>query len=108
MLWHETYDRGRVQSAVGYRSVSFGEVSFLSHLPQKAVPRTTTTLTLGKATDLATQGWSPPKELAGLPLVRLRSDRADNPEALHLVYSDGLAVVSVFEQRGGLDGRSRG
>lgn len=104
LLWHETYDQSsRVQSSAGYRSVEFGDVSFLSHLPQTTVPRTTTTLTLTRTTDLAAQGWSPPQELAGLPLVRLRSDRADHPQAVHLVYSDGLSVVSVFEQRGGLD-----
>jgi hypothetical protein len=37
-----------------------------------------------------------------LSLVKLRSDRADNPDALHLIYSDGLTTVSVFEQRGQL------
>ena len=103
LLWQETYDdRDRLQSAVGFRDVTFRGAAFLSHLPQAAVPRTTTALTLAKTTDLAAQGWSPPAELAGLPLVRLRSDRADNPQALHLVYSDGLSVVSVFEQRGGM------
>ena len=109
LLWQETYgDDGRLQSAVGFRDVTFGEAPFLSHLPQAAVPRTTTALTLAKTTDLAAQGWSPPDTLAGLPLVRLRCDRADNPQALHLMYSDGLSVVSVFEQRGGLDGRPSG
>jgi anti-sigma factor RsiW len=104
LVWQETYDEtGRVQTSSGYQSLSFDEVSFLSHLPQTTVPKTTTTLSLSRTTDLAAQGWSPPSELAGLPLVRLRSDRAENPSALHLVYSDGLSVVSVFEQRGGLD-----
>ncbi len=104
VLWQETYDpRGRVQTAVGFSEVSFGEVPFLSHLPQSAVSRTTTALTLAKIGDLAAQGWTPPRTLAGLPLVRLRSDRADDPQVLHLVYSDGLSVLSVFEQRGGLD-----
>ena len=104
LLWQETYDAGgALQSAAGFRSLRVGS-TFLSHIPQTSVPRTTTSLTLAKTSDLAAQGWSPPRSLAGLPLVRLRTDRADDPEALHLVYSDGLSVVSVFEQRGGLDG----
>jgi negative regulator of sigma E activity len=35
-------------------------------------------------------------------LVRIRSDRANNPDIVHLVYSDGLNTVSVFQQRGQL------
>lgn len=109
LLWQETYDAGgTLQSAAGFRSLRVGNVSFMSHIPQTAVPRTTTSLTLARTSDLAAQGWSPPRNLAGLPLVRLRSDRANDPEALHLVYSDGLSVVSVFEQRGSLDGAPAG
>jgi hypothetical protein len=37
-----------------------------------------------------------------MSLVRLRSDRAGNPDTVNLVYSDGLTTVSVFEQRGRL------
>ena len=103
VLWQETYDRdGRVQTATGYTGIEFGDVGFLSHLPQSTVSRTTTSLTLAKTRDLAAQGWTPPSTLAGLPLVRMRCDRAENPQVLHLVYSDGLSVLSVFEQRGGL------
>ncbi|HEY5847966.1 MAG TPA: zf-HC2 domain-containing protein [Microlunatus sp.] len=109
LLWHETYDEGgSLQSAAGFRSLRIGRATFMSHVPQTSVPRTTTSLTLAKTSDLAAQGWSPPRNLAGLPLVRLRSDRANDPEALHLVYSDGLSLVSVFEQRGGLDGAPPG
>jgi hypothetical protein len=46
--------------------------------------------------------------LAGLSLVRLRSDDPGNPGALNLVYSDGLATVSVFEQRGRLSAVPQG
>ena len=68
LLWQETYDDdGRLQSAVGFRDVTFGEAPFLSHLPQAAVPRTTTSLTLAKTTDLAAQGWSPPDDVGRSP-----------------------------------------
>ena len=45
---------------------------------------------------------------AGLSLVRIRSDRANNPDIVHLVYSDGLNTVSVFQQRGQLTAAPKG
>jgi hypothetical protein len=39
-----------------------------------------------------------------MSLVRLRTDRAADPTVLLLVYSDGVATVGVFEQRGRLAG----
>jgi len=81
----------------------------LEHLPPRlAVPRTNTSLTLSSATELTASGWSCPRKLAGLSLVRLRSDRAGNPETVHLVYSDGLATVSVVEQHGRLTAAPQG
>ena len=73
-----------------------------------AVPSTGTALTLSTAPDLARQGWVCRDELAGLSLVRLRSDSAAATGALHLVYSDGVATVSVLEQHGRLAGAPRG
>jgi hypothetical protein len=105
VLWQETYDRsGSVGLSFGFTSVSIshGE-SILQHLPPKlAVPRTSTSLTLSSAAELKASGWSCVRELAGLSLVRIRSDRANNPDIVHLVYSDGLNTVSVFQQRGRL------
>jgi hypothetical protein len=48
------------------------------------------------------------RELAGLSLVRIRSDRASTPDMVHLVYSDGLNTVSVFQQRGQLTATPQG
>jgi negative regulator of sigma E activity len=48
------------------------------------------------------------RELSGLSLVRIRSDRAKNPDIVHLVYSDGLNTVSVFQQRGQLSAAPEG
>lgn len=69
---------------------------------QLAVPSTGTMLTLSAAPELARQGWTCPTTLARLTLVRLRSSSPGPPTALHLVYSDGLATVSVYEQQGRL------
>jgi len=105
VLWQETYDRsGSVDLSFGFTSVSVSRGdSILEHLPPRlAVPRTSTSLTLSSATELSASGWSCVRHLAGLSLVRIRSDRAGNPDTVHLVYSDGLTAMSVFEQRGRL------
>jgi negative regulator of sigma E activity len=105
VLWEETYDKsGALDLSFGFRSVSISRAdSILEHLPPRlAVPRTNTSLSLSSAAELSATGWSSSRKLAGLSLVRLRTDRAGSPEAVQLVYSDGLTTVSVFEQRGRL------
>jgi negative regulator of sigma E activity len=105
VLWQETYDRrGSVDLSFGFTSVSVSRGdSILQHLPPRlSVPRTSTSLTISSAAELNASGWSCFRHLAGLSLVRIRSDRAGNPGTVHLVYSDGLSTVSVFEQRGQL------
>lgn len=111
VLWQETYDKdGLVDLSFGFTSVAVSRAnSILEHLaPRLAMPRTNTSLTLSSATELSASGWSCPRKLAGLSLVRLRSDRFGNPETLHLVYSDGLATVSVIEQHGRLAAAPQG
>ncbi len=103
VLWQETYDKsGSVDLSFGFTSVSVSRGdTILEHLPPRlAVPRTSTSLTLSSATALNASGWSCVRHLAGLSLVRIRSDRAGNPDTVQLIYSDGLTTVSVFEQRG--------
>jgi negative regulator of sigma E activity len=105
VLWQETYNRsGSVDLSFGFTSVSVSRGhSILQHLPPRlAVPRTSTSLTISSAAELNASGWSCFRNLAGLSLVRIRSDRAGNPDTVHLVYSDGLSTVSVFQQRGQL------
>ena len=105
VLWQETYDKnGSVDLSFGFTSVSVSRRdTILEHLPPRlAVPTPSTSLTLSAAADLNASGWSCPRRLAGLSLVRLRGDRAGNPETVHLVFSDGLTTVSVFQQRGQL------
>ncbi|WP_375423265.1 sigma-E factor regulatory protein RseB domain-containing protein [uncultured Friedmanniella sp.] len=65
------------------------------------LPPTDTVLTLAAVPELDRSGWLCPTTLDRLSLVRLRSS-SGTPTALHLVYSDGLQTVSVFEQRGRL------
>jgi hypothetical protein len=111
MLWQETYgESGSVDLSFGFTSVSVSQSEgILEHLPPRlAVPRTSTSLSLSSATELKASGWSCVRELADLSLVRIRSDRASNPDLVHLVYSDGLSTVSVFQQRGQLTAAPEG
>lgn len=116
LLWQETYDddENLVQSA-GFTSVDVSDSeAFMDHLaPRLAVPTTTATLTLSSAGALANQGWICEDELAGMSLVRLRvggekgvggenGDETSADGVLHMVYSDGLSTISVFEQRGAM------
>lgn len=105
VLWHETYDDVGVSTvSAGFVSIEIGPSNtFLDHLsPSLVVPTATSVLTLSNAPSLSQEGWVCGPELAGLDLVRLRTDVTDRPGMLHMVYSDGVATVSVFEERGRL------
>ena len=55
-------------------------------------------------TAMESAGWICPRRLAdGLELRKARRLSNESGHVLHLAYSDGLATVSVFEQRGRLD-----
>jgi negative regulator of sigma E activity len=105
VLARQTFDRsGALVLQVGFSTVQVSRSGPVKErLPEQlVVPPTTTVLGLAARSGLSQQGWVCPDELAGLSLVRLSSDDPVTPAALHLVYSDGLATVSVFEQRGEL------
>ena len=105
LLWQESYDdNGMVDLSYGFTAVAITRnPGIFEHLQGRlGVSSTTTSLSLPDAARLATAGWSCPRDLSGLSLVRIRSDRLSDPDTLHLVYSDGVATVTVFEQRGRL------
>jgi Putative zinc-finger len=111
LVGQESYDRnGRLIWSSRFTTLRVGgSESILDHLPPRlGAQTTTTTLTVSSATELAASGWSCPESLAGLALLRVRSDQPDNPQVLHMIYSDGLSTVSVFEQRGQLAGSPKG
>jgi hypothetical protein len=110
LLGQETYDpQGQVTLSSRFISLRIGSASsILEHLPPRlSVSTTTSALTLSSSPQLTARGWSCSHSLAGLALVRVRTDRADSPNVLHLVYSDGLNTVSVFQRRGLLGGPPR-
>lgn len=105
LLWQETYDpAGAVSVAAGFTELSISDKPvFLEHLaPRLAAATTTASLRLSTATQLSRSGWFCSDEIAGLPLVGVRSDEATDPGVLHLVYSNGVSALSVVEQRGRL------
>jgi hypothetical protein len=106
VLWQEFYGRsGAVDVSVGFTSVEVSPTTeIMDHLPPRLVtPSTTTSLSVSSVTALAAVGWSCPRELSGMSLMRVRTDRAAEPTVVHLVYSDGIATVGVFEQQGRLE-----
>jgi anti-sigma factor RsiW len=110
LLGQENYDRsGRITVSSRFTALQIGGSESIPHLPPSLGGQTTTTtLTVSSAADLTARGWSCRDTLAGLALVRVRSDRPDNPDVLHLIYGDGLSTVSVFEQRGQLTSPPKG
>jgi hypothetical protein len=112
LLAQQTFDQaGAPLVSAGFASVEVGPPSGgFSAVPASVSPRPTsgTALTLSNAPALSRAGWACGKRLAGLALVRLRSDGAAEPDAVHLVYSDGVSTLSVHEQRGLLTGGPSG
>lgn len=111
VLWQESYDdQGALQVSSGFTQVTIGDLGAEARpaIRPLAAPTTQVAMTLSNADPLAAAGWTCRREVAGLALVKLRTDRADDPTAVHLVYSDGVSTVAVFEQRGRLSGDPAG
>ena len=90
-------------ASAGFTAIRHAEPDRSGSAPSPAkltVPATSTTLTLSSVERLAAAGWFGQRELNGMSLVRLRTDRAADPDAVHLTYSDGLNVVTVLQRRG--------
>lgn len=107
LLWQESYDdQGAVRISAGFTEVTLSDrpLGLDPYAPSVRVPTTNVALTLSNATPLAASGWACPRDLDGLALVKLRADRMEDPAAVHLVYSDGLITVAVYEQQGRLAG----
>jgi sigma-E factor negative regulatory protein RseB len=111
VLRREVYDeRGRVTRASSFVDVevgrSRGRMRLPPAMPDPWVDRLDATA-LGR---LRSDGWSCPDRLPrGLHLVDARQGGSSYDGIVHLSYTDGLATVSLFEQRGSLDaGRLEG
>jgi len=103
VLRREVYDgHGRVTRANAFVDVTVGSGAVASDTGSRAWATT-----IDPAALAAMQGkdWDCPKVLPGpLALVDARRRDGSSGGIMHLSYSDGIATVSVFEQRGRLDG----
>ncbi len=102
---------GRVVSSAAFTSVNVDDSSVMpKHLPVAS------SATWGEAPEgfqpaaLAAQGWwcpgeSIPTGTSTLTALDARLTSGPEPDVLHLVYTDGLRSLSVFEQQGRLDPR---
>jgi hypothetical protein len=73
----------------------------------RAAPRPTragAAVDAARLTDLRERGWAAPERLPeNLDLVEARLSGSGRGQVLHLGYSDGVSLLSVFEQPGRLD-----
>lgn len=110
VLWQQRFaDDGSVRLSAGFTMVDVSNTRFPEEsAPQLTSPDDATALTLSSAPLMSSRGWSCHDQLAGLSLVRLRSDAVEQPESVHMTYSDGLTTAAVFESRGRLAGPPSG
>jgi len=105
LLRREVYDsRGGTVRASAFVDLSVGTAGVLSHLPPMAPAPASRSVDESQLDRLRGTGWVCPDTLpSGLDLYDARE--LDDPAGpiLHFSYSDGLATVSLFEQRGHLD-----
>lgn len=100
---------GRIVHAVEFVQVSLdGAPARLEGSGARARPWSDE-LSQGELARLRTDGWHIPERPAwNLRLIRAWAKDTESGRAVHLAYSDGLSVVSVFAQRGRLPGESEG
>ena len=95
-------------SEVGFISLQLG-ASGLGAMPAAATAPWTTRLDRARLLALRAKGWPVPGQLPGdLVLFSATETSAPSGRVINLSYSDGLAVVSVFVQRGELGRPMRG
>jgi sigma-E factor negative regulatory protein RseB len=108
-LRREMFDsRARMISDVAFSDVLIGDGA-AAGVPGPAARPWRTTLTSVQLTGLRRRGWPLPVILpGGLSLLGARQTSTGSGPVIDLDYSDGLAVVSVFVQRGHLPARLGG
>ncbi len=96
---------GALLASYGFTSFALGssEEASSHSAPHLGLGTTTTSISVSSAPRLSAEGWSCRSQLAGLDLVGVRGDHAHAPTSVHLLYTDGITSVGVFEQRGRLE-----
>lgn len=102
LLGRQTYDASGalVQSAMLTSLRTGGDRYVAFPTPRLAVSVANAALTPASSTELNRAGWNCEQTVAGLPLTQVNTDVAADPGLVHLVYTDGVWTISVFERRG--------
>lgn len=105
MLRRQVFDtRGRVVQASAFIDLELSRVPLDRHLPPAMPGPWDDRLSRHDLATLRARGWTAPDTLPdGLVLVEARKKESPGGPILHLGYSDGLSMVSLFVQRGRLD-----
>jgi sigma-E factor negative regulatory protein RseB len=105
VLRREVYDvNGRTTSASAFIEISM-TAPRMSQVPPTLPESPKDEVTWDQLDEIEDDGWECPRSLPGgsMTLYEARRVTGDDGEVLHLSYSDGLSVVSVFQQWGSLD-----
>jgi sigma-E factor negative regulatory protein RseB len=107
VLRREVYDAtGRTTSASAFLEISMTPPR-MTRVPPTLPESPKDEVSWDQLDDIEDDGWECPRSLPGLSgtmtLYEARRVTGDDGEVLHLSYSDGLSVVSVFQQWGSLD-----
>jgi sigma-E factor negative regulatory protein RseB len=81
--------------------VEDGAARFMAHLPPVPPGSDEKSVAVGRRPALEAEGWDCPGQAGAMRLVGIES--MERTGAVHMIYSDGLTRMSVFEQRGSLD-----
>lgn len=105
VLRREVYDEdGRATRASAFVQVEVGRAAVTPHLPPALPDAWADAVASADLAGMRERGWQCPTQLPGsLTLVDARRGGAPGARILHLSYSDGLAALSLFQQRGRLD-----
>lgn len=100
---------GQLVESVRFTRVFFGVAQWPTTLPPRLPAPAGVSLDARVLTSLSQHGWPTPARLpTGYVLAQARRSRSSGGSVLHLVYSNGLSDLSLFEQSGHIEtGRLR-
>jgi hypothetical protein len=104
LLRREMYDDGQLVRVSSLSDLKTSGRGFMSHLPPELEAPTADDLSTRYARTLNDEGWACPDDLPGeFRLTLLHRLQSGHRTVVHAAYSDGLSIVSVFEEHGELD-----
>lgn len=104
VLRREVYDEdGQTTSASAFLEIAMTAPQ-MTRVPPTLPESPEDEVTWNQLDDIEDDGWQCPRTVSDtMALYEARQVTSDDGEVLHLSYSDGLSIVSVFQQWGSLD-----